>query len=71
MRLSPKPRTLAALGLLTMLPACVTGGSLEVLCDRTLALEADHAAALAVTPDDAAVMTGQPYVATVAAACGR
>jgi hypothetical protein len=42
-----------------------------VLCDRTLALEADHAAALAITPDDAAVMTGQAYVSAVAAACGR
>jgi hypothetical protein len=59
------------LGLTAMLSGCVTGGSLEVLCDRTLALEADHAAALAITPDDAAVMTGQAYVSAVAAACGR
>lgn len=62
---------LAALGLLIMLPACAKVGSLEVLCDRTLALEADHAAALSVSPDDAAVTTGQPYISTVAAGCGR
>jgi len=59
------------LGCVTMLTGCVGTGSLEVLCQRTAGLEADHAAALAVSPDDAAVMTGQAYVATVAAGCGR
>ena len=64
-------RLMPALGLTLILSGCVTGGSLEVLCQRTVALEADHAAALAATPDDAAVMTGQAYIATIAAGCGR
>ena len=64
-------RMMPAVGLTAILSGCVAGGSLEVLCDRTVALEADLASALAATPDDAAVMTGQRYIAAVAAGCGR
>ena len=73
MRPNLTTRLMLGLGLTLTLSAgsCVTGGSLEVLCDRTVALEADHASSLAATPDDAAVMTGQRYIAAVAAGCGR
>ena len=60
-----------AAGLIAILSGCVGDGSLDVLCQRSAALEADHAAALAVDASDAAVTTGQAYIATIAAGCGR
>ena len=62
---------LPASGLLLMAGSCATSGSLDVLCQRSAPLEADHAAALAGEASDAAVTTGQAYIATVAAGCGR
>lgn len=62
---------LPAHGLLLILTGCVASGDLDVLCDRSADLEARHAEALAASPDHGAVMTGQPYLATLAAACGR
>ena len=60
-----------ALGLAAILSGCVGAGSLDVLCQRSAPLEADHAAALAGEASDAAVTTGQAYIATIAAGCGR
>ena len=56
---------------LTLSGCVAASGSLDVLCQRSKALEADHAAALAVEASDAAVTTGQAYIATIAAGCGR
>jgi len=70
MRLSQMMRIPPVIGFVTILSGCVTG-SLDALCSGTARLEADHAAALAVEASDASVMTGQAYIATVAAACER
>jgi hypothetical protein len=64
-------RILPVIGFAAILSGCVTTGSLEALCSGTARLEADHAAALAGEASDKAVMTGQAYIATVAAGCGR
>lgn len=50
---------------------CMTGtpGSLEALCAGTRAARADHAASLAVSPDDLAVTTGAALIEAVDAGC--
>lgn len=54
-----------------LVSACapVTQGSLEAACDATRAARADHAAALAASPDDAAVVTGDLLIRQIDAAC--
>lgn len=48
-------------------PATLTDGS--ALCDGTRVARADHAAALARSPDGAAMVTGQRLIARIDAAC--
>lgn len=51
--------------------ACVTAtpNSGEALCDGTRSARADHAAALAVSPDDRAVVTGARLIEVIDAGC--
>lgn len=58
-----------------ILALCVTGcvaatpASNSALCDGTRTARADHAAALAVSPDDRAVVTGARLIRLVDAGC--
>jgi len=47
----------------------VTPASNEALCDGTRQARADHAAALAASPDDNAVETGARLIAQIDAGC--
>ena len=51
--------------------ACVSAipNSAEAICDSTRAARADHAAALAVTTDEAVLRTGAVLVAKIDAGC--
>lgn len=60
---------LALLMLTPLVAGCVTA-SPEAICDGTREARADHAKALAASPDDAAVMTGAALIAKIDGACG-
>ena len=49
--------------------APVTPAPSSAICSGTRAARADHAAALAISPDDAAVKTGARLVALIDAGC--
>ncbi|WP_283178639.1 hypothetical protein [Gemmobacter sp. 24YEA27] len=42
----------------------------EAICDGSRAARADHAAALAVSPDDRSVVSGARLIALIDAGCG-
>ena len=50
---------------------CVSGASAPAICDGTRAARADHAAALAVSPDDRAVVTGARLIRLIDAGCAK
>ena len=54
-----------------LLSGCVPGQRIpsEALCDGTRTARANHAAALAVSPDDRAVVTGARLIALVDEGC--
>lgn len=57
---------------LTLLAAgcqSVTQTSGDAICDGTRTARADHAAALAVSPDDRSVVTGARLIAALDAGC--
>ena len=60
-----------------ILPFCVTAcvsaapTSGDAICDGTRTARAAHAAALAVSPDDAAVVTGARLIGLIDAGCRR
>ncbi|WP_283177904.1 hypothetical protein [Gemmobacter sp. 24YEA27] len=59
--------------ILTLLAAgCVSGTqtSDDAICDGSRAARADHAAVLAVSPDDRAVVSGARLIALIDAGCG-
>lgn len=60
---------LAILGLCATGCAPVTLTSGSALCDATRQARADHAAALAASPDDAAVTTGARLIRQIDAGC--
>ncbi|MCL4065361.1 hypothetical protein M3484_02060 [Pseudomonas sp. GX19020] len=66
-------RTLKFMALILMLPAgscvSVTPTTGDALCDGSRAARADHAAALAVSPDDRAVVSGARLIALIDAGC--
>jgi len=59
------------LTLTSCVTACVsaTPGRHEALCDGTRAARADHAAALAASADDSAVVTGARLIRLIDAGC--
>ena len=57
--------------MLTMLAAGCVSVSPAAVCDGTAQARADHAAALAVSPDDRAVVTGARLIALIDAGCGE
>ena len=48
-----------------------TATNLDPVCDGTRKARADHAAALAVSPDEAAVKTGTRLVALIDSGCAK
>ena len=57
--------------MLTMLAAGCVSVSPAAVCDGTAQARTDHAAALAVSPDDRAVVTGARLIALIDAGCGE
>ena len=49
--------------------ASVTQTSGDAICDGSRAARADHVAALAISPDDRAVVTGARLIALIDAGC--
>lgn len=64
-------RLISAMTLTLLAAGCtsVTQTSGDALCDGSRKARADHAAALAVSPDDRAVTTGARLIALIDAGC--
>lgn len=64
-------RIFSATILMLLAAGCVNGRGAgpEALCDGSRAARADHAAALAVSADDRAVVTGARLIALIDAGC--
>ena len=64
-------RMILALCLMMPVSGCMTGPGTSgvAICDGSRKARADHAAALAASPDDRAVITGARLVALIDAGC--
>lgn len=64
-------RLIMAMTLTLLAAGCMNGTqtSGDAICDGSRAARADHAAALAASPDDRAVITGARLVALIDAGC--
>ena len=66
-------RTICLLMICSFVSGCVsvTPGRGEAVCDGTRAARADHAAALADTQDERALMTGARLIGLLDAGCAK